>query len=103
MKSIVLVVLSLVGLIGCKNDTNQQENIAKNEEEAISVEKETPDFNITPISHATAVFTLNSIVFYTDPVGGKEAFKNQPEPSIILVTDIHGDHFNLETLKAVST
>jgi hypothetical protein len=97
MKSIALVVLSLVVLIGCKKDTAQKENTTKNEEQAISVEKQTPDFSITPISHATAVFTLNSTVFYIDPVGGKEDFENQPEPSIILVTDIYGDHFDLET------
>jgi L-ascorbate metabolism protein UlaG (beta-lactamase superfamily) len=102
-KLIGLVVFGLGALVGCKNETSQQENTAKNEEQAVSVERQTPDFNITPISHATAVFTLDSTVFYTDPVGGKEAFENQPEPSIILVTDIHGDHFNLETLKAVST
>jgi L-ascorbate metabolism protein UlaG (beta-lactamase superfamily) len=103
MKSIMLVILGLVVLIGCKEDTAQKENTAKKEEQAISIEKGIADFSITPISHATAVFTLNSTVFYIDPVDGKEAFKNQPEPSIILVTDIHGDHFNLETLKAVST
>jgi L-ascorbate metabolism protein UlaG (beta-lactamase superfamily) len=103
MKSIALVVLSLAVLIGCKKDTAQKENTTKNEEQAISIEKEITDFSITPISHATAVFTMNSTVFYIDPVGGKEAFENQPEPSIILVTDMHGDHFDLETLKAVST
>ena len=78
MKSIALVILSLVVLIGCKKDTAQKENTTKNEEQAISIEEEITDFSITPISHATAVFTLNSTVFYIDPVGGKDDFENQP-------------------------
>jgi L-ascorbate metabolism protein UlaG (beta-lactamase superfamily) len=42
-------------------------------------------------------------VIYVDPVGGKAAFDGQPAPDLILVTDIHGDHLNAETLAAVST
>ncbi len=41
------------------------------------------------------------MVIYTDPVGGVEAFANQPAPTIILVTDIHGDHLSTTTLAAV--
>ncbi len=59
-------------------------------------------FNITPIEHATAVFTWGGTVFYIDPVGGEAAFKGQPAPEIVLVTDIHGDHLNKETLAAVT-
>jgi L-ascorbate metabolism protein UlaG (beta-lactamase superfamily) len=57
---------------------------------------------ITPIAHATIVLHLGGQVIYTDPVGGGDAFKNQPSPNLILVTDIHGDHCNPATLKAVA-
>jgi L-ascorbate metabolism protein UlaG (beta-lactamase superfamily) len=57
---------------------------------------------ITPISHAAMVLHLGGQVIYTDPVGGADAFKNQPSPNLILVTDIHGDHLNPDTLKAVA-
>lgn len=60
------------------------------------------DFVLTPISHATAVFSWSGKTFYIDPVGGKDAFAGQKTPDMILVTDIHGDHLNAETLAAVT-
>ena len=59
-------------------------------------------FNITPISHATMVLTLGGQVIYIDPVGGENVFKAQSAPHIILVTDVHPDHFNAQTLSAIS-
>lgn len=32
-----------------------------------------------------------------------EKFAQQPKPTIILITDIHGDHLNMETLEALDT
>lgn len=61
------------------------------------------ELTITPIQHATMVLEWNGIVIYVDPVGGKEAFENHPEPDLILITDIHGDHFSLETLLEINT
>lgn len=58
---------------------------------------------IVPISHATMVLNLGEQTVYTDPVGGADAFKGQPAPTIILVTDIHGDHLDADTLSAIST
>lgn len=58
--------------------------------------------HVTPISHATMLLRWDAMVLYTDPVGGKEAFAGQPEPDIIFLTDIHGDHLDLETLNAVT-
>lgn len=58
---------------------------------------------IIPIAHATAVLEWNDITIYIDPVGGREPFENQKSPDLILITDIHGDHFSLETLKALNT
>lgn len=99
-----LFYLSLITLVivGCKDAKTNQDD-SKTEDIAQTSEEVTTEFDITPISHATSVFKLDSKVFYTDPVGGAEAFEGQPSPDLILVTDIHGDHFNLETLKAVAT
>lgn len=100
---LLLLTVILMSLVGCKNSNSSQEE-NKSEKMAQTSEKaETPEFDITPISHATAVLTIDSKVFYIDPVGGAEAFEGQPSPELILVTDIHGDHFNMETLNAVST
>ena len=60
------------------------------------------DVEIIAISHATAILNWNNKVLYIDPIGGVEAFEGKPQPDIILVTDIHGDHLNAATLEAVS-
>jgi len=68
------------------------------------VEKpQTEDIKIIPIEHATAVLEWNEITIYIDPVGGKKAFEGQKIPDLILITDIHGDHFSLETLQELDT
>jgi L-ascorbate metabolism protein UlaG (beta-lactamase superfamily) len=58
---------------------------------------------IQPILHASLVLEWNGKVIYVDPYGGIEAFKGVKTPDIILITDIHGDHTNLETLKSIDT
>lgn len=96
--NIKLLPILLLLLIGCKTETTtdkeEQETITKND-----IEISNP--KITPIQHATFVMTWDDQVFYIDPTGGKEAFGAQPAPDVILVTDIHGDHFNVETLEQV--
>ena len=100
--SLSYFILSAFILIGCKDAKTSQEK-TKSEDVAQTQKEVYANFDITPISHATSVFTMDTTVFYTDPVGGTDAFEGQPNPDIILVTDIHGDHFNLKTLEAVSS
>lgn len=57
---------------------------------------------IKPISHATAVLSWGGTILYLDPVGGADAFSGHPAPDVILITDVHGDHYNRETLEAVA-
>lgn len=61
------------------------------------------DIKISPIEHGTLVIEYNGTTIYIDPVGGKEAFFKHRAPNFILITDIHGDHLNMETLNAVNT
>ena len=56
---------------------------------------------INPVQHATFVLNWNKLTVYVDPTGGAKAFANFKRPDIILVTDIHGDHLDSTTLKAV--
>ncbi len=56
---------------------------------------------IHPIQHATFVMQWNGKTIYVDPVGGGKLFERFPEPDVVLVTDIHGDHYNAETLAMV--
>ena len=61
------------------------------------------DLVIHPIDHATFVMRWNGKAIYVDPVGGEGRFAGLPTPDLILVTDIHGDHLNAETLSAIAT
>lgn len=58
---------------------------------------------IHPVLHASMVLEWNGQTIYVDPYGGKEKYEKFNAPSLILITDIHGDHMNKETLEALST
>jgi L-ascorbate metabolism protein UlaG (beta-lactamase superfamily) len=59
------------------------------------------ELKVIPIQHATFALQWNAKTILVDPVGGTSPFKNLPKPDLILVTDIHGDHLNKETLGGV--
>ena len=53
---------------------------------------------IYPVLHATMAIEYEDLTIYVDPYGGKKGFEGISEPDLILITDIHGDHMNKETL-----
>ena len=57
---------------------------------------------VHPINHATLAIAWKGKTIYVDPVGGADKFDGLPKPDLILITDIHGDHLNAETLQAVA-
>ncbi len=59
------------------------------------------DLVIQPIEHATFVMSWNGKTIYVDPVGGTKPFAQFPRADLVLITDIHGDHLNAETVWAV--
>jgi len=59
------------------------------------------DLVIKPILHGTVAFQWDGKVVYVDPYGGVEVFKGMPVPTIVLITDIHGDHMDIKTLDAL--
>ncbi|KQC29259.1 MBL fold metallo-hydrolase [Flagellimonas eckloniae] len=87
-KNITSTVFCLLFLVSCTQITAQT---------ALNALK------IIPIEHATTILEWKDITIYIDPVGGKKAFENQKLPDLILITDIHGDHFSLETLQELNT
>lgn len=103
MKTLFYVCTGLLLLAGCKSDTKEESLASVNENSTTEATSVQSKFNITPISHATMVLDWDGTIIYVDPVGGADAFKGQPAPNLILITDIHGDHLDVETLKAVSS
>lgn len=59
--------------------------------------------SIQPILHGCLVLTWNNKTIYVDPYGGGKAFEGIAPADLILITDIHGDHLNPETLNAIET
>lgn len=66
---------------------------------------ETNDGTLTiqPILHGTLGLEWDGKIIYIDPYGGEEAFAGLPDPDMIIITDIHGDHHNPNTLAALTT
>src|SRR4051812_33468386 len=56
--------------------------------------------NIQPVQHASLILSVHGLTVYVDP-SGAENYKDQKQPDIILITDIHGDHFDIKTIEAV--
>ncbi|OOG78635.1 MBL fold metallo-hydrolase [Algoriphagus sp. A40] len=56
------------------------------------------DINIRPILHGTLILEYKGMTIYVDPYGGAAKFVGQKPADLVLITDIHGDHHNQETL-----
>lgn len=56
------------------------------------------DIMIKPITHGTFVMEYKNLTIYVDPYGGADKFAGQKRADLVLITDIHGDHHNQETL-----
>jgi L-ascorbate metabolism protein UlaG (beta-lactamase superfamily) len=90
MKSFLLSVLFTVVLISSKAQLSEPD---------IIYTKLGP-LNVQPVQHASLILTVHGLTIYADP-SGAENFKGQKPPDIILITDIHGDHFDVKTIEAV--
>jgi L-ascorbate metabolism protein UlaG (beta-lactamase superfamily) len=56
---------------------------------------------ITPVQHASFVMEWNGNTIYVDPAGGSKLYSGFPNPTMILITDIHGDHMDRKTLDTI--
>ncbi|MBT8318910.1 MAG: MBL fold metallo-hydrolase [Gramella sp.] len=108
MKRIASLMAIAILLTGCNNKVTSKDEVnspevASNKNQS-NTENNSDSLNlvITPVSHATGVFKWDNTVFYTDPVGGAEAFSGMDKPDFVLITDLHGDHMNAETLMALN-
>jgi L-ascorbate metabolism protein UlaG (beta-lactamase superfamily) len=87
--TLVLFIFGL--LLGCKNETKP--DISKLEEPKLK------EVKIIPINHATMILSYNESNIYVDPTGKASGLEMFGKADVILITDIHGDHYNLDTLK----
>ncbi|MDG5491864.1 MBL fold metallo-hydrolase [Psychroserpens sp. SPM9] len=101
----LLLLLGCLLAISCKTDPKPATTDAM-EANSKDLVSETPSkensLSIHPISHATMALTYGNDVIYVDPTGGAQAFKGLPMATTVLITDIHGDHFDLKTLSGLN-
>lgn len=109
MKIYIIAFAVLISLAGCKDKQDQQaveEKAAVQEvtEVATDVDPQPAaiDFKVTPIMHASMVLGWNEQTIYVDPVGDASLYQGQPDADLILITDIHRDHMDLQTLQALT-
>ncbi|WP_159951276.1 MBL fold metallo-hydrolase [Polaribacter septentrionalilitoris] len=95
MKKILFVFVISSLVFACKKTETKKEVFSKKEIEKPDNSK----VKITPVSHATAIIEFSNEIIYLDPTGGVKAFSKFKKPSYVLITDIHGDHMNMKTLK----
>lgn len=95
MKKIAILTQLILTFIGFPlYAQNTEVDIIKTEKGIVTVH---------PIHHATMAITYGGKTIYVDPTGGAAAFSDLKKPDLILITDIHPDHFSIETLRALDT
>ena len=103
MKStIIMASVFTMLLFTCKNSTEKVVQLASETAAELHETTTLEDIHIIPINHATLILAHDDDVIYVDPVGGSSAFSGQEKPDYILITDIHGDHFDPKTLEGMS-
>jgi L-ascorbate metabolism protein UlaG (beta-lactamase superfamily) len=86
------VLLAVVGLVRAAEPSLGGDRIGTGEEALI----------VRPINHATLAFGWKQRVIYVDPVGGAARFAGLPKGDLVLLTDIHQDHLNVDSLRVVA-
>src|SRR5271154_4330150 len=56
---------------------------------------------ITPLNHASTLIEAGGKVIYLDPAKPAK-FDGHPKADLILITDIHGDHMDPDSVKEIS-
>ncbi len=105
MKHWIPILFLAVFISGCKNTSEEKISETDLAEPVVTLDggeaAEENGFIISPVEHASMVLNWDGTIIYVDPVGGKELFSNHSAPDMVLVTDIHGDHFDIPTLDAI--
>ena len=58
------------------------------------------DLSIQPLNHASLVLSLPNLTIYADPTAAAD-YTGIKSPDIILITDIHGDHYDSVMLRSL--
>ncbi len=101
MKKVTIILVVILAAVVMYYGTRGKDS-ETNSQTLKVMQNETNNFQIIPISHASLYLKWQGKTILTDPTGASSTFSAQPAPDIILVTDIHGDHFSTSTLEALA-
>lgn len=77
-------------------------NLVISQPSAEIVETVDGPIKIYPVLHAAMAIEYQNKMVYLDPYGGAAGFAGFKKPDLILITDIHGDHLDLDTLEELN-
>ncbi len=100
----VYVILIYLLFFSCKSQKKEDievDNTTVTETQQEVLKKPISDITIDPIIHATTILEWKEKTIYIDPTGGSKAFEDKKPPNLVLITDIHGDHMNIDTLDSL--
>jgi L-ascorbate metabolism protein UlaG (beta-lactamase superfamily) len=93
MRKIILTLLVAAGVLSA-----QAQRIMPDAEMARNGQ-----LSIQPVNHASLVLNYAGKNIYVDPAGDAANFEGLLAPAIIIITDIHGDHFDPKIIEAINT
>ncbi len=64
----------------------------------LSTRSASSNVSIHPVHHSAMVLEWSGRTVFVDPHDGAQRFATYKAPDLIVITDIHGDHFDLKTL-----
>jgi L-ascorbate metabolism protein UlaG (beta-lactamase superfamily) len=73
------------------------------EYESDVIETSAGDLEITFIGHGTLMFQFGGRIIHVDPYSSVADYSKMPKADLILVTHEHGDHFDSDVIKTLST
>jgi L-ascorbate metabolism protein UlaG (beta-lactamase superfamily) len=110
MKIVIWIALSAVIIIGLFYGLSlfiyNEKQATPISEQTVSELLETKNkplvIDVTPVEHASFGLQFGEVTIYVDPTDAS-GFEGQRDADIILVTDIHGDHLNVDALTQLVT
>ncbi|WP_233357714.1 MBL fold metallo-hydrolase [Haloflavibacter putidus] len=104
-KNLVGLGCALMALSACKEAPKDNRNPisapAGQESELLDARKNY--VKVQPVEHASFVLDFFEKTIYIDPVGNANSYTDFQKPDILLLTDIHPDHLQVEVLQTLIT
>lgn len=99
MRQIIYLLVAGFFFTGCRNNSEETNSTTpQGEARERRDTMETARVEIEPISHASAIIKWDNTTIYLDPVGGADIYAEKNSADLVLITDIHEDHLDSQTL-----